>query len=75
MLTLDRTDPTNGDTYTCTIENDAGTNSTMITLDGKKVNVTQLAMYILTYYPCTYEPAASCVGLKLFINIESLFCY
>ena len=49
MLTLDRTDPTNGDTYTCTIENDAGTNSTMITLDGKKVNVTQLAMYIIKY--------------------------
>ena len=35
MLTLDGTDPANHDTYTCTIENGAGTNSTMITLDGK----------------------------------------
>ena len=36
MLTLDRTDPTNGDTYTCTILNAADNTTTMITLDGKK---------------------------------------
>ena len=36
MLTLNHRNPTNSDTYTCTIENAAGTISTMIILDGKK---------------------------------------
>ena len=36
MLTLDRRNLTNSDTYICTIENSAGNTSTMITLDGKK---------------------------------------
>ena len=36
MLTLNRTDPENSDTYTCTILNVAGNTSTMITLGGKK---------------------------------------
>ena len=38
MLTLDHRNPTNNDTYTCTIENAADTISTMIILDGKKHN-------------------------------------
>ena len=36
MLTLDRTDPTTYDTYTCTVQNPAGSGSTMITLEGEK---------------------------------------